>query len=140
MSDIELNVGDVFLAINLSLCGENPHYHIVVLKIENDKILVVHTTKEVDKVLTRCRLKEKIKFDYIEPDTAVIIDNSASESFTLKSAIDCNKAQLRPISYFTNKPEYKKCAPITDQVIINNIKRGILKSPIVENVIKKLIQ
>ena len=76
MSDIELNVGDVFLAINLSLCGENPHY-LVVLKIENDKILVVHTTKEVDKVLTRCRLKEKIKFDYIEPDTAVIIDNSA---------------------------------------------------------------
>ncbi len=139
MPNPELKVADVFLAINLALCGENPHYHIVVHKTDDDKILVVHTTKEIDKVKFRCRSREKIKFDYIEPDTAIIVNNTHSETFTLESAIDCNKVQLKPISFFTDKQEFKLYAPIKNLATIEVIKQGIKHSPIVEPVIKKMI-
>jgi len=77
-------------------------------------------------------LKEKDKFDYIEPDTAVIIEQLSIRIIYFEISNRLQQSATKPISYFTDKPEYKKCSPITDQVIINNIKRGILKSPIVK--------
>ena len=140
MPDLDLNVGDIFLVINLALSGENPHYHIVVHKTEDNRILVVHTTKEIEKVKIRCRNREKIKFDYIEPDTAIVINPSDSETFDIKCVIDCNKAQLKPISFFTSKYEFKIRSPLKDITIINKIKQGILKSPVIEEVVKKLLR
>ena len=127
-----LEVGDIFLSISPELCSTNPHYHIVIYKNnDNGNILVVHTSSEIDKVRARCQGRENIKFDYIEPETMVIIDNYHCRSLTVKSAIDCNKAILKNISYFTQKQYFKKCLPIIDTTIIEVIKNAIRKSPVI---------
>ena len=105
---VTLNVGDVFLSINNELSGDNPHYHIVVLQTAYDEILVVHTTKEVEKVKSRCRKKEKIKFDHIDPTTCVVLNNKHSDTFSVDSAIDCNKA-IYVLYLFYRQSYIKKC-------------------------------
>ncbi len=134
-----LKVADVFLSITPELSGDDPHYHIVVYKSFDDKVIVVHTTKEVNKVRERCCKREKIKFNHIDPDTMVLINNSQCASLKFESAIDCNKAILKPITYFTGKQYFKQLAPISDMQVIANIIRGIKLSPIVEDSIKNLL-
>jgi hypothetical protein len=137
--DDTLEVGDVFLSISPELCGDSPHYHIVVYKDSNtEDILVVHTTKEIDKVKARCMIKENVKFDYLI-ETMVKIDNSHCESLIIESAIDCNKAILKPVSFFIKKQYYKKCLPIKEMKIIDIIKNAIKKSPVITQNIIDLI-
>jgi len=135
----QLQPGDVFLSITPELSGDNPHFHIVVIKTAADYVLVVHTTKEVDKARQRCQKKEKIKFDHIDPDTLVLINNSHCDDLFLESAIDCNKVVLKHQDYFTSKQYYKKCTPIKVPAVIDKIKLGIKSSPTVEDSIKNLL-
>ena len=139
MVKINLNVGDVFLSINPGLSGTEPHFHIVVHKTQNDELVVVHTTKEVEKVRQRCLKREDIKFDHIDPSTMIIINNSHCSSLAVESAIDCNKAQLKPQTFFIEKQYFKHCSPLSDLLKIASIKSAIKSSTIVEDYIKKLL-
>ena len=58
---------------------------------------------------------------------------------SVDSAIDCNKAVLKPESYFTTKQYFKICKPINNSKVINKIKEAIRKSNIVEDRIKTLL-
>ena len=135
----QLQPGDVFLSITPELSGDNPHFHIVILKTINDDVLIVYTTKELVKARVRCQRAERIKFPHIDPETLVIVNAKHSSAFSIDSAIDCNKAILKPQDYFLNKQYFKKCTPIQSSKTIDIIKDGILKSDIVPDYIKKLL-
>jgi len=134
-----LQPGDVFLSITPELSGDNPHFHIVVIKTVADYVLVVHTTKEIEKTRQRCQKKEKIKFVHIDPDTMIVINSSHCDDLSIESAIDCNKAILKHQDYFTTKQYYKKCKPIKVLTVIDKIKQAIKSSPVIEDVIKNLL-
>jgi hypothetical protein len=133
-----LNVGDVFLTISPE-SGVSPHYYIVVHKTNDNQVLVVYTTKEVEKVRIRCQSREGIKFPNIDPATMVPIDNTHCASLTLPSAIDCNNAALKSEEYFLSKQYFIRCSPVTTPNILTSIKHGIKQSPLIADAIKNLI-
>jgi hypothetical protein len=139
MVNVILKDGSVFLSKDLATCGGNPHFHIVVHKTPDNQIVVVYTTKEVEKTRSICQRNEEIKFPTIDPDTLVLLDNTHSDSFTLPSAIDCSKAVLKPESYFTSQQYFKITQPIKDSATLDMIKKGIKVSDLIGDVIKKLL-
>ena len=50
-----LNVEDVFLSKNPELSGDKPHYHIVIHKTEDNKVVVVYSTSNIERVKRKCR-------------------------------------------------------------------------------------
>lgn len=134
-----LNVGDVFLIVNTSLSGRERHYHIVVHKTIEKDIVVVYTTKEVDKARERCQQKEGIKFSHIDPETLVLIEPKDCNTLKKKSAIDCNKAQIMSEDWYTSDFTFKKKKPVINKAKIKEICIAIKKSEIVYDKIKKLL-
>jgi hypothetical protein len=139
MVSITLREGDIFLSKDLSTCGGDPHFHIVIHKTTGNQIVVVYTTKEVDKTRAICQRNEGIKFPHIDPDTLVILDHTHSDSFTMPSTIDCGKAILKPESYFSSQQYFKVTAPLKNIATLGVIKRGIKASDLIGDVLKRLL-
>jgi hypothetical protein len=133
-----LNVGDVFLARNVGLSGDAVHYHIVVYKSEDNSLVVVYTTKEIEKTEKRCRRNEQIP-DYIETSTMIIISDRECDSLSQTSAINCNNVHFQHESFYLNLPAFKLLNPLKDMSIIPKIIKAITESRIVpDNIINLL--
>jgi hypothetical protein len=131
--------GDVFIAINPGLSGEQPHFHIVVHRTDNNLIVVTYTTTEIEKARVRCQRVEKIKFANIEPETLVLTGPEDCESFTRPCAVNCNHVQMMAEETYTTRPAFKKLMPIKNPNLIRQIRAAIKRSPVVEEKIIRLL-
>lgn len=135
-----LSVADVFLTINPALSGSHPHFHIVVHRTAENFIVVTYTTTKIEEARRRCRRKERIPFDHIEPGSLVIVTPQDSESFSQICAIDCNNVQMSPEESYLPRPAFKLLKPIKNGDLILKIREAIKKSPVVEEGIMKLLR
>jgi hypothetical protein len=136
---MSLKVGDVFLAINLSLSGDKPHFHIVVQKTKDNLVVVTYTTTKIEETKRHCRRVERITFPSIEPATIVLVSPSDSGSFTEECAINCNHVQMMSEESYTTRPAFKLLLPIINTALIDKIREAIKQSPIVEQKIIKTL-
>ena len=136
---MSLIVGDVFLAINLSLSGDNPHFHIVVQKTKDNLVVVTYTTTKIEETKRHCRRVERITFPSIEPATIVLVGPPDSVSFTEESAINCDHVQMMSEESYTTRPAFKLLQPIINTALIDKIREAIKQSPIVEQKIIKTL-
>jgi len=134
-----LTPGDVFLRVNESLSGAEEHFHIVIHKTVDEQIVVVYTTKQIDKVRERCQRNEGIKFPHIDPETMVLIEPKDCKTLNKPSAIDCNKVQIMPEDWYTSNITFKKKICVSNKSKLNEIKKAIVKSEIVSGKIKRLL-
>jgi hypothetical protein len=134
-----LERGDVFLASTPGLGGATEHYHIVLKVLLESDIAVVFITSEVDKVKFRCRRDEKIKFDHIEPTTAILINKTIYSKLKIESAINANLVQIKPSEYYESLADFKRAGKLTDMKIIGKIIKAAKSSNTLEDKIKNLL-
>ncbi len=122
---MSLEVGDVFLVTNRTLSGTEPHYHVVVYKTTDNKIVVVYTTSNLDGTLKSCKRDEE-SFSSGEPITYVEVNpKDCPKVIKHKSAISCNKVQMKETSAFESEIGFTNCNCQIDVSILQKIVKGI---------------
>jgi hypothetical protein len=134
--DKNIRKGSVYYFTNDKFISTEPHYHIVLNEnpLDDELLLLVVSSSKIDNVK---------RINKNNPsETVVEICPTAYPAFTKKSIIDCNKP------YITSKKELRnkfisgklklKCEMDID--LVNILINGVLKSKIVENSLKRILE
>ncbi len=128
--------GSVFYFSEETFASREPHFFIVLNKqpLTETLLLFVCSSTQIETVKKRRK--------HLPPATLVVIKKEDYCEFAKDSIIDCNYIVRRPLNLLIKKLESKKLI-IKDYIktsIIDEIRNGVLASPLVEKVIKNMLR
>jgi hypothetical protein len=134
-----LEVGDIFLYRNYGHSGTDPHYHIVIFKTPDAQVVLVYTSRSLKSVYKACRRDEDNLPDHAEPLSYVEICSADCAFFQDISAIDCNKAHMKPEDECIKNWEKKIENHKVPESVLTKVREGIKASGTVRSMVKKLL-
>lgn len=130
-----LHAGAVFYLVDRSFSSPEPHYFIVLNHNPSSDALLVVTvaSSRIENVKRRRSI--------LPQETLVEIGKDDYESFTKDSIVDCNSAQTKSkqqvLQQLNNGGTQTFRMPIE---ILNKLRAGVLASPVVEPIVKAILQ
>ncbi|MBE9580123.1 MAG: hypothetical protein IMF18_00705 [Proteobacteria bacterium] len=126
--------GSVYYFPDDALVSQDPHYFIVINNnpITDETLLLVCSSSQIEKVKRRTR-------DW--PETTVEIKKTEYAGFTVDSIVNCNWAFSRKTDYLVQKltDGELRMMPEMDIVIVEKLRKAIMRSPKVEAGKKRLV-